>query len=103
MNSFRFVKAALEYEIKRQRALLAAGREIVQETRLWDTAANQTVSMRGKEEAHDYRYFPDPDLVPVKVDAEWLEALRKNCRSCRRRALPASRRNMACRNTTPRC
>ena len=75
MNSFRFVKAALEYEIKRQRALLAAGREIVQETRLWDTAANQTLSMRGKEEAHDYRYFPDPDLVPVKVDAEWVESL----------------------------
>ena len=75
MNSFRFVKAALEYEIKRQRALLAAGREIVQETRLWDTAANQTVSMRGKEEAHDYRYFPDPDLVPVKVDARWLKSL----------------------------
>jgi aspartyl-tRNA(Asn)/glutamyl-tRNA(Gln) amidotransferase subunit B len=78
MNSFRFVKAALEYEIKRQRALLAAGREIVQETRLWDTATNQTVSMRGKEEAHDYRYFPDPDLVPVKVDPDWLESLGKN-------------------------
>ncbi len=77
MNSFRFVKAALEYEIKRQRALLAAGREIVQETRLWDTAANQTVSMRGKEEAHDYRYFPDPDLVPLRIDDTWLEALRK--------------------------
>jgi aspartyl-tRNA(Asn)/glutamyl-tRNA(Gln) amidotransferase subunit B len=75
MNSFRFVKAALEYEIKRQRALLAARREIIQETRLWDTAANQTVSMRGKEEAHDYRYFPDPDLVPVKVDAKWLASL----------------------------
>jgi aspartyl-tRNA(Asn)/glutamyl-tRNA(Gln) amidotransferase subunit B len=75
MNSFRFVKAALEHEIKRQRALLAAGREIVQETRLWDTAANQTVSMRGKEEAHDYRYFPDPDLVPLKVDAQWLASL----------------------------
>jgi aspartyl-tRNA(Asn)/glutamyl-tRNA(Gln) amidotransferase subunit B len=75
MNSFRFVKAALEYEIKRQRALLAAGREIVQETRLWDTAANQTVSMRGKEEAHDYRYFPDPDLVPVKVDGPWIASL----------------------------
>ncbi len=75
MNSFRFVKAALEYEIKRQRALLAAGREIVQETRLWDTAASQTVSMRGKEEAHDYRYFPDPDLVPIKIAGEWLESL----------------------------
>ena len=78
MNSFRFVKAALEYEIKRQRALLAAGREIVQETRLWDTAANQTVSMRGKEEAHDYRYFPDPDLVPIKVSEEWIDRLTKN-------------------------
>jgi aspartyl-tRNA(Asn)/glutamyl-tRNA(Gln) amidotransferase subunit B len=78
MNSFRFVKAALEFEIKRQRALLAAGREIVQETRLWDTASNQTVSMRGKEEAHDYRYFPDPDLVPVKIAPEWLESLRTN-------------------------
>jgi aspartyl-tRNA(Asn)/glutamyl-tRNA(Gln) amidotransferase subunit B len=75
MNSFRFVKAALEYEIKRQRANLSAGKGIVQETRLWDTAANQTVSMRGKEEAHDYRYFPDPDLVPVRVDDDWLESL----------------------------
>jgi aspartyl-tRNA(Asn)/glutamyl-tRNA(Gln) amidotransferase subunit B len=78
MNSFRFVRAALEYEIKRQRALLAAGREIVQETRLWDTGANQTVSMRGKEEAHDYRYFPDPDLVPVRISEEWREILTKN-------------------------
>jgi len=77
MNSFRFVKAALEYEIKRQRALLAAGREIVQETRLWDTAASQTVSMRGKEEAHDYRYFPDPDLVPLRISEEWIDRLRK--------------------------
>jgi aspartyl-tRNA(Asn)/glutamyl-tRNA(Gln) amidotransferase subunit B len=78
MNSFRFVKQALEYEIKRQRALLTAGKEIVQETRLWDPAQNQTVSMRGKEEAHDYRYFPDPDLVPVKIDQDWLEGLRKS-------------------------
>ena len=78
MNSFRFVKAALEYEINRQRTLLDAGREIIQETRLWDTAKNQTVSMRGKEEAHDYRYFPDPDLVGVKVSDEWIEELRKN-------------------------
>ena len=78
MNSFRFVKAALEFEIKRQRANLAAGKGIIQETRLWDTAANQTVSMRGKEEAHDYRYFPDPDLAPVRIDPDWLESLRKN-------------------------
>jgi aspartyl-tRNA(Asn)/glutamyl-tRNA(Gln) amidotransferase subunit B len=78
MNSFRFVKAALEFEIKRQRAMLAAGRGIVQETRLWDTSSNQTVSMRGKEEAHDYRYFPDPDLVPVRISADWLASLQKN-------------------------
>jgi aspartyl-tRNA(Asn)/glutamyl-tRNA(Gln) amidotransferase subunit B len=78
INSFRFVRQALEYEIRRQRALLAEGREIVQETRLWDAAKGQTFSMRGKEEAHDYRYFPDPDLVPTKVDAEWLEEIRRS-------------------------
>jgi len=77
INSFRFVKQALEYEIRRQRALLADGREIVQETRLWDPAQGQTFSMRGKEEAHDYRYFPDPDLAPVQIDQEWLEKLRR--------------------------
>jgi aspartyl-tRNA(Asn)/glutamyl-tRNA(Gln) amidotransferase subunit B len=77
MNSFRFVRQALEYEIKRQRALLDAGKEIVQETRLWDAAQGQTFSMRGKEEAHDYRYFPDPDLVPVRIDDAWLESLRQ--------------------------
>ena len=78
MNSFRFVRQALEYEIRRQRALLSEGRAIVQETRLWDEAKGQTFSMRGKEEAHDYRYFPDPDLVPVKVEAEWLESIRRD-------------------------
>jgi aspartyl-tRNA(Asn)/glutamyl-tRNA(Gln) amidotransferase subunit B len=88
MNSFRFVKAALEYEIKRQRALLAAGREIIRETRLWDTAQNQTVSMRGKEEAHDYRYFPDPDLVPVRISEEWIASLTKELPE-----LPRARRN----------
>jgi aspartyl-tRNA(Asn)/glutamyl-tRNA(Gln) amidotransferase subunit B len=67
---------------------LAAGREIVQETRLWDTAANQTVSMRGKEEAHDYRYFPDPDLVPVRISQEWIKTLTKNLPE-----LPAARLN----------
>ena len=78
MNSFRFVKAALEFESKRQRAMLAGGREVIQETRLWDPASNQTVSMRGKEEAHDYRYFPDPDLVPVRIDPDWLSSLSQN-------------------------
>jgi aspartyl-tRNA(Asn)/glutamyl-tRNA(Gln) amidotransferase subunit B len=58
--------------------MLAGGREVIQETRLWDPASNQTVSMRGKEEAHDYRYFPDPDLVPVRIDPDWLSSLRQN-------------------------
>ena len=77
MNSFRFVRQALEYEVRRQRALLSEGREIIQETRLWDPHKGQTFSMRGKEEAHDYRYFPDPDLMPVRVEPEWLEELRR--------------------------
>jgi aspartyl-tRNA(Asn)/glutamyl-tRNA(Gln) amidotransferase subunit B len=72
MNSFRNVAHALEYEIRRQTGVLDSGGEVIQETRLWDAGQNATVSMRGKEEAHDYRYFPDPDLVPVKVDREWV-------------------------------
>ena len=67
MNSFRFVQKALEYEIRRQVDLLESGGKVVQETRLWDTDKGITVSMRSKEEAHDYRYFPEPDLVPVEV------------------------------------
>ncbi|MCG6982544.1 MAG: Asp-tRNA(Asn)/Glu-tRNA(Gln) amidotransferase subunit GatB [Deltaproteobacteria bacterium] len=76
INSFRFVQRALEYEIKRQRAILEQGGIIVQETRLWDSNAGLTHGMRGKEEAHDYRYFPDPDLVPVLIDEEWIEKVR---------------------------
>ena len=76
MNSFRNVQKALAFEIRRQRALLERGEAIVQETRLWDVTRNQTISMRGKEEAHDYRYFPDPDLVPVVIEASWVEAVR---------------------------
>lgn len=76
MNSFRHVQRALEYEIRRQRAILAAGGEIVQETRLWDADQGKTYSMRGKEEAHDYRYFPEPDLVPLLVDDAWIAAVR---------------------------
>ena len=77
MNSFRNVQRALEYEIRRQRDLLLEGEVIVQETLLWDPDRNVTNSMRGKEEAHDYRYFPDPDLVPIVIDDEWLEAMRQ--------------------------
>jgi aspartyl-tRNA(Asn)/glutamyl-tRNA(Gln) amidotransferase subunit B len=77
MNSFRHVEMALEYEIRRQIDLLKDGEEVVQETRLWDPNQEITVSMRGKEEAHDYRYFPDPDLVPLKIDPHWIEQIRE--------------------------
>jgi aspartyl-tRNA(Asn)/glutamyl-tRNA(Gln) amidotransferase subunit B len=76
MNSFRNVQKALDYEIRRQTALLDQGGKIVQETRLWDAARGATASMRGKEEAHDYRYFPDPDLVPLAIDPLWVEKIR---------------------------
>ena len=76
MNSFRNVQRALEFEIRRQTALLERGEPIIQETRLWDANRNVTLSMRGKEEAHDYRYFPDPDLVPIVVGNDWVETLR---------------------------
>jgi aspartyl-tRNA(Asn)/glutamyl-tRNA(Gln) amidotransferase subunit B len=76
MNSFRNVQRALEFEIRRQQALLERGEAVVQETRLWDNDRSVTVSMRSKEEAHDYRYFPDPDLVPIAVDPDWIAAVR---------------------------
>jgi len=75
MNSFRHVEMALEYEIRRQVDLLKDGEEVIQETRLWDPNQEITVSMRGKEEAHDYRYFPDPDLVPIRIDPHWIEQI----------------------------
>jgi aspartyl-tRNA(Asn)/glutamyl-tRNA(Gln) amidotransferase subunit B len=87
LNSFRFVEEALSYEIERQVAALEAGAQIVQETRLWDSTARRTVSMRSKEEAHDYRYFPEPDLPPLVVDAERLSRLRDSLPE-----LPAARR-----------
>ena len=77
INSFRFVQKAIEYEVKRQRALIMDGGKVIQETRLWDTQKNITISMRGKEEAHDYRYFPDPDLVPIEIGNDWIEKIRK--------------------------
>lgn len=77
LNSFKFVEKALAFEIDRQATALGDGEQIVQETRLWDTEKNRTVSMRGKEEAHDYRYFPDPDLVPLVIDRDWIESVEK--------------------------
>jgi aspartyl-tRNA(Asn)/glutamyl-tRNA(Gln) amidotransferase subunit B len=78
MNSFRNVQRALEYEIKRQQYVMESGRGVIQETRLWDDAQGVTLSMRGKEEAHDYRYFPDPDLVPIVTDEAWTEEVRRS-------------------------
>ena len=77
VNSIRFVMAAIEYEARRQVEVLEEGGTIVQETRLWDTTKLVTRSMRSKEEAHDYRYFPDPDLLPLELDPEWVEEIKR--------------------------
>ncbi len=77
VNSIRFVKQAIEYESQRQVEVLESGEKIIQETRLWDTGKGITRPMRSKEEAHDYRYFPDPDLLPLKLDAKWVEDIKK--------------------------
>ena len=76
LNSFRHVQRALEYEIERQMGIVGGGGAVEHETRLWDAAAGRTLSMRGKEEAHDYRYFPEPDLPPLTLDAAWIEEIR---------------------------
>jgi aspartyl-tRNA(Asn)/glutamyl-tRNA(Gln) amidotransferase subunit B len=87
INSFRFVQQAIEHEIERQSDLLSRGERVRQETRLWNTERHVTVTMRSKEEAHDYRYFPEPDLVPLELAEPFLEA----CRS-RMPELPAAKR-----------
>jgi aspartyl-tRNA(Asn)/glutamyl-tRNA(Gln) amidotransferase subunit B len=76
LNSFRFLERAIEYEVHRQIEVLEAGGRIEQETRLYDPDRDETRSMRSKEEAHDYRYFPDPDLLPLAVSEEWIEDVR---------------------------
>ncbi len=76
INSFRFVERALAYEIERQIEVLEEGGKVVQETRLFDPSSGTTRPMRGKEEAHDYRYFPDPDLVPLVVDEDWIASIK---------------------------
>src|SRR5947207_15070509 len=76
LNSFRFLEHAVEFEAKRQIEILEDGGKIVQETRLYDPDRDETRSMRAKEEAHDYRYFPDPDLLPLEVSDAWIEQVR---------------------------
>jgi aspartyl-tRNA(Asn)/glutamyl-tRNA(Gln) amidotransferase subunit B len=87
INSFRFLERALEYEIDRQIGVVRAGGPIVQETRLWDASARETCSMRTKEDAHDYRYFPEPDLSPVVLTAERIDRIRASIEE-----LPEARR-----------
>ncbi|MCL0068959.1 Asp-tRNA(Asn)/Glu-tRNA(Gln) amidotransferase subunit GatB [Thermodesulfovibrionales bacterium] len=77
LNSFKFVEKAIQFEIERQQVLLEEGKQVVQETRLWDFERNRTVSMRSKEEVYDYRYFIDPDLLPLIVDDDWIDAVSK--------------------------
>ncbi len=87
LNSFRFLKMALEYEIERQIELIESGRTVVQETRLYNPETGRTVGMRSKEHAHDYRYFPEPDLVPLRVSEHWLHEVKS-----RLQELPSVRR-----------
>ena len=78
MNSMRFIQAAIEYEARRQIQIVEAGGTVVQETRLYDPDKNETRSMRSKEEAHDYRYFPDPDLLPLEIEQAWVDDIAAN-------------------------
>jgi len=78
LNSFKAVRSSIQYEIERQTRMLESGEKIAQETRLWDSDLNRTTSMRTKEYAHDYRYFPDPDLVPIVLDSAYIEDLKKS-------------------------
>ena len=76
LNSFKHVEKALDYEIYRQKEIILDGDEVIQETRVWDPDRGRTTSMRSKEEAHDYRYFPDPDLLPLVIDDDWMEEVK---------------------------
>ena len=88
LNSFRYLKLALEYEIERQVELIESGGKVAQETRLYNATTGKTVGMRSKEQAHDYRYFPEPDLVPLRVSEHWLKYVTANLPE-----LPADRRD----------
>jgi aspartyl-tRNA(Asn)/glutamyl-tRNA(Gln) amidotransferase subunit B len=87
LNSFRFLKQAVQQEIERQVEIVSSGGRVAQETRLFNPATGETITMRSKEDAHDYRYFPEPDLLPLNISAEWLERVRATMPE-----LPASRR-----------
>lgn len=103
LNSFRFLEKAIEYEMERQQDLLESGAEVVQETRLFDANKGETRSMRSKEEANDYRYFPDPDLLPLVLEPAQMRPCVPPCRSYRTRGNGASWSSMRCLPTTLAC
>lgn len=90
LNSFKALERAIEYEVERQKEILEDGGHVVQETRTWDDAQGMTFSMRSKEEAHDYRYFPEPDLAPIIIEKNGWKRPRANCRNCRMPGKPVS-------------
>jgi len=105
LNSFRFIERSLAYEIARQRGVLESGGEVDAETLLWDPAENRTRTMRGKEEEHDYRYFPEPDLPPLVLTEDWIEQVRaglpelpgaRSARFVRDHGLPESEADLLC-------
>ncbi len=96
LNSFRHVARALEYEIERQARLLESGGQVAQETRLWNADRGESAPLRSKEEAQDYRYFPEPDLPPLRVEAAWLDELRRGLPE-----LPAARRRRLVERARP--
>ena len=104
INSFRYVEKAINYEVARQIDVLEGGGKVVQETRLYDPDKGETRSMRSKEEANDYRYFPDPDLLPVEIDAAYIASVQGHAaRAAGPEGRALRRRSSACRNTTPAC
>ena len=103
VNSFRFIREALEYEIERQIELIESGGKVVQETRLYNAHEGKTYGMRSKERAHDYRYFPEPDLLPLVVDESGGSRLKPVCRSFRTRGASGLCASSGLRHTTRRC
>ena len=100
LNSFRFLKMALDYEILRQIALIESGGKVVQETRLYNVDSGETVSMRSKEHAHDYRYFPEPDLVPLRISDRWLARFEgRNAGIAAQKSARVSSRSSVCAST----
>ncbi len=101
MNSFKAIARAIEYEAKRQIELLESGKQVVQETRRWDENKDASFAMRSKENAQDYRYFPEPDIPPLELSEAYLADIRESLPELPAAKRPGIGRNTACRNTIP--